>query len=170
MGKASTKKNKNIYQISREELGLTREKASELLEVISVDKIEKIENGRINVHPDDVLQMSQKYKKPLICNYYCSKECAIGKQYVPEIKIQNLSQIVLQMLAALNSVQNKQQRFIEIVADEIIDDEEILDFINFQDELEKISIAVETLQLWSEKMIYEGKINKEVYTKIKNKE
>lgn len=31
MGRVSTKENKNIYQIKREELGLTREKASEII-------------------------------------------------------------------------------------------------------------------------------------------
>ena len=31
MGRTSTKENKNSYQLAREELGLTREKASELL-------------------------------------------------------------------------------------------------------------------------------------------
>ena len=43
MGKKSTKENKNIYQTSREEAGLTREKASELMEFVSADRIEKIE-------------------------------------------------------------------------------------------------------------------------------
>ena len=32
MGKRSVRENKNIYQTSREEAGLTREKASELME------------------------------------------------------------------------------------------------------------------------------------------
>ena len=46
MGRKSTKENKNIYQISREAVSLTREAASELLEYISADRIEKIESGR----------------------------------------------------------------------------------------------------------------------------
>ena len=35
MGKRSVKENKNIYQTSREELGLSREAAAEVLEFIS---------------------------------------------------------------------------------------------------------------------------------------
>lgn len=42
MGRTSTKENKNSYQLAREELGLTREKASELLETIAPERIEKI--------------------------------------------------------------------------------------------------------------------------------
>ena len=46
MGKKSTKENKNIYQTSREDAGLTREKASELMEFVSADRIEKIESEK----------------------------------------------------------------------------------------------------------------------------
>lgn len=42
MGRTSTKENKNSYQLAREELGLTREKASELLETIAPERIEKL--------------------------------------------------------------------------------------------------------------------------------
>ena len=95
MGRASTKENKNRYQLIREELRLSREKAAELLETIPPERIEKIENERTDPHPDEVLTMAQKYKKPSLCNYYCSNQCPIGKQYVPEIKIKELSSIVI---------------------------------------------------------------------------
>ena len=44
MGRVSVKENKNIYQLRREELGLSREKASELLETMPAERIEKIES------------------------------------------------------------------------------------------------------------------------------
>ena len=55
MGRASTKENKNRYQLMREELGLSREKASELLETISPERIEKIESEKTLPYPDEVL-------------------------------------------------------------------------------------------------------------------
>ena len=55
MPKKSSKENKNIYFQRREELNLTREKASELLETIPSDRIEKIENERVTPYPDEVL-------------------------------------------------------------------------------------------------------------------
>ena len=64
MGRTSTKENKNSYQLAREELGLTREKASELLETIAPERIEKIENERTVPRPDEVLTMAEKYKRP----------------------------------------------------------------------------------------------------------
>ena len=104
MARVSTKANKNIYQTTREGLKLTREAAGELLEVIAPERIEKIENERTMPHPEEVLIMAQKYKLPRLCNYYCANQCPIGQQYVPEIKVKDLSQIILEMLASLNSM------------------------------------------------------------------
>ena len=169
MGRASIKENKNKYQLAREKLGLTREKASDLLEVIPPERIEKIENERSLPHPDEVLAMSQKYKKPSLCNYYCSNECPIGKEYVPEVQIKELSAIVLEMLASLNSVSKTKDRLIEIAADGVISNDEIEDFIYIQNELERISITVETLQLWAEKMLANGVIDADEYNARKHK-
>lgn len=169
MGRASTKENKNLYFTTREGLGLTRDEASDLLEVIPPERIEKIENERSLPHPDEVLVMSQKYKKPSLCNYYCSHECPIGKEYVPEVQVKELSAIVLEMLASLQSVNKTKERLIEIAADGIIANDEIDDFIYIQNELERISITVETLQLWAEKMLAHGVIDASAYQARKNK-
>ena len=110
MGKKSTKENKTPYQLRREELGLSREDASQLLEFIPPERILRFENGPSSPQPDEVIQMAEKYKMPSLCNYYCSHECSIGRQYVPEIKIEDLSQIVLKMLASLNSISKEKER------------------------------------------------------------
>lgn len=169
MPKVSTKENKNIYFRRREELGLTRDKASELLESIPPERIEKIENERCAPHPEEVLIMAEKYKSPELCNYYCSHQCQIGQQYVPEIKMQDLSQIVLKMLSSLNAVQRNRDRLIDITADGQIDNKELEEFIDIQEELEKISITVETLQLWSEQMLANGSIDVNMYNELISK-
>lgn len=168
MGKISVKENKKPYQIRREELGLSREKASELLGTIPPERIEKFENDKSFLHPDEVLAMSDAYKMPALCNYYCANECPIGMKYVPEVKVKDLSQIVLEMLSSLNTIHKRQERFIEITADGIIEGEEIKDFIHIQEELKKISITVETLQLWSEQMLADNQIDIEAYNTYKN--
>ena len=164
MGRASTKSNKNRYQLVREELGLSREKASELLEAVTPERIEKIESGKSLPHPDEVLTMAAKYRRPSLCNYYCSNQCPIGQAYVPEIEMKELSAIVLEMLVNL-----EKERLIEITADGKIEGDEIDDFIRIQEELEKISITVETLQLWAEKMLVNGIIDPEAYQARKQK-
>lgn len=169
MARISPKENKNIYHKTREALHLTRESASVLLESIPPERIEKIENERSLPHPDEVLIMAEKYKQPDLCNYYCANQCPIGQQYVPEIKIKDLSQIVLEMLASLNSMNKRKERLIEITADGVISDDELMDFIFIQKELERISITVETLQLWAERMLATGAIDAEQYTICKNR-
>ena len=169
MARVSTKENKNIYHKTRESLQLTREAASELLESITPERIEKIENERSLPHPDEVLVMAEKYKQPSLCNFYCANQCPIGQQYVPEVKIKDLCQIVLEMLASLNSMGKQKERLIEITVDGKITGDELEDFIYIQEELERISIAVETLQLWSERMLATGAIDVEQYNAYKDK-
>lgn len=169
MARVSTKENKNIYHKTREALRLTREAASELLESIPPERIERIENERCYPHPDEVLVMAQRYKQPDLCNYYCANQCPIGQHYVPEIKLKDLSQIVLEMLASLNSMNKRKERLIEITADGVISDDELTDFIFIQEELERISITVETLQLWAERMLATGAIDAQQYRACKER-
>ena len=134
MARMSTKENKNVYQTTREGLKLTREAASDLLETIAPERIEKIENERSLPHPDEVITMAQKYKMPSLCNYYCANQCPIGQQYVPEIKVKDLSQIVLEMLASLNAMHKEKERLIEITVDGKISGEELADFVAIQEQ------------------------------------
>ncbi len=162
MSKEFTKENKNPYYAMREEKDWTREYVcyEKLDGLISHNKLEKIENDRINIHPDDVLLLAQAYDAPELCNYYCSHECPIGQKYVPEIQVKDLSRIVLEMLASLNSVEKEKNRLIEITADGEITNDEIKDFMAIQEQLEKISMTVEALQLWTEKMLASHKQEK----------
>ena len=169
MGRGSTKENKTIYQLAREEMGLSREKASELLELIMPDRLERIERKKSLPHPDEVLLMAEKYKRPSLCNYYCATQCPIGKEYVPRIENKELQAIVLEMLSSLNAVNGRKDQLIDIAVDGKIDDSEIDEFIYIQRELERISITVETLQLWSEKMLATGVIDVAVYNSRKDR-
>ena len=168
MGRVSTKENKIVYQLAREKLGYSREKAAEETN-LEPFKIERIENEKIKADPWDVVAMATAYKEPQLCNYYCANECPIGMKYVPEIKIKDLSQVVLEMLASLNSMKKSQERLIEITADGIIEKDELEDFINIQKELERISVTVETLRLWTEQMLATGKIDIKQYKELTRK-
>ena len=169
MARVSSKKDKNIYQQTREGLELSREGASELLEWISPERIERIENEKSNPNPDEVLQMAEKYKLPRLCNYYCANKCPIGEKFVHEIPVKDLSQVVLELLASLNAMQKRKDLLIEITADGKIGKEELQDFVFIQQELEKISVTVETLQLWTQKMVATGKIDTEAYKALTEK-
>lgn len=161
MGKKSIRENKNIYQLSREAMEYTREKASEAMVFISPDRIEKIESEKSLPHPDEILAMSKCYKVPQLCNYFCSHECPIGIEQVPEIPVRDLSQLTLEILASLNTLENEKTRLIEITVDGEITEDEMNDFVNIKEQLDKIALSVNSLKLWIEKSIADGKIDRD---------
>ena len=162
MGRKSTKENKNIYQTSREDMNYSREAAAEQLGFISSDRIEKIENEKTLPHPEEVLAMADCYKNPALCNYFCSHECPIGIEYVPEIQTKELSQITLEMLATLNKLTREKERLIEITVDGELSSDELPDFLKIKEELEKMALVIDSLNLWLDQTIVSGKIDKEL--------
>ena len=162
MGRKSTKENKTVYQTSREALGYTRETAAEKLQFISEDRIEKIEYEKSLPHPEEILAMAECYKNPALCNYFCSHECPIGIEHVPEIKEKALSQITLEMLATLHKLTKAKERLIEITADGELTEDEIPDFLHIRSELQKMSMAIDSLNLWIDQTIADGKIDKKM--------
>lgn len=158
MGRKSTRENKTNYQICREAMGFTREQAAELMDYVSADRIEKIESEKSFPHPEEILAMSKCYKAPDMCNHYCSHECPIGMEYVPEAKIKNLSQITLEMLNSLNLIDKEKNRLIEITVDEKITNDEMNDFMRINERLTEISSIVSSLQLWIKKALADGHI------------
>lgn len=163
MAKKSTKENKNVYMLSREAAGLSRDAASERLGFMSADRIYRIEKGTLP-DPEEVLQMAESYQDMSLCNYYCANECRIGQVYVPEVKIKSLPQITVEMLATLNELNKNKERLLEIVVDGMITEDEIPDFLSIQDSLDKMSITIDALKLWVDQMIAEGKIDRNAFS------
>lgn len=159
MGKQSTRENKTIYQLCREERGLTREKASEAMNGVSSSRIEKIEYELQEPTPYDIMQMADCYNRPDLCNYYCSHKCAIGNRYVPEIEVSELSSIILETIASLNEINPLTGRLIQIARDGRISDDEIKDFAYISKKLDEVSLAIDSLNLWIDKTAGEKNIN-----------
>ncbi len=159
MGRISTKEDKTIYQMCREEMGLSREKASELMEGISSSRIEKIEYETQAPTPYDIVQMADCYKRPDLCNYYCSHRCEIGNRYVPSIKVSELSHIILETIAALNDINPLTSRLIQIARDGKITDDELPDFAYISSKLDEVSLAITALNLWVDKTASENDLN-----------
>ena len=165
MGRKSTKENKNIYQLSRESLGLTREAAAEKLSFISADRIEKFESEKTVPHPEEILAMADCYKNPSLCNYFCSNVCPIGQEYVPEVKVKDLAQVTIEMVVTLNNLVKERDRLLEITVDGKITKDEMPDFMNIQEQLEKMSITIDSLKLWVDNSIASGELDKTMFEK-----
>lgn len=169
MGRQSTRKNKNIYQLAREEKGLTREKAGDLMVGMSSGRIEKIEYDQQEPTPYDIVQMADCYGRPDLCNYYCSHRCAIGDRYVPEIEITELSGIILETIASLNDIGSLTQKMVQIARDGKITDDEISDFALISSKLDAISLAIDSLNLWIDKTAADNQLNLEMLKEEKRK-
>ncbi len=156
MGRKSIKENKNEYQLSREAAGLTRAEAADLMEYISESRIEKIESEKTDPNPEEIIAMSKAYKRPELCNYYCSVKCPLGRDNVHRVEAKDLSQITLEMLATLNNLNKEKDRMIEITADGVISDDEMDDFSRIRKQLNQISDTVDSLQLWIDKTVAAG--------------
>ena len=163
MGRKSIRENKNIYQITRENLGLTREKAGELIPGFSPERIEKIENERVQIRPDDVKLMAEYYKAPGLCNYFCSQECPIGKGRTPRVESRELVQIAVETINGINRLNREKDRLLEIAEDGSISRDEYEDFAQIREVLEKIQVSVSTLQLWLEQKMAEGEIEEDAF-------
>ena len=169
MGRKSIKENKNVYQEARDELGWSRKKAAE--EILNVEngkygyvdeyKLVKIEEESIKIQPEDIVALSKAYNKPELRNYYCCHQCDIGAIDAPEVIYKdNVHEILVNMAISLESVNTKKTRLMEILADGKVDDAEIADLNKILEELEKISMTVEAIQLWCEKVKRLGNENK----------
>ena len=167
MGKKSIREDKNIFQLAREEAGLTRAQASEKHVFVSESRIEKYESGKSEVHPEEVLAMARAYKKPMLCNYYCSQMCPIGKENVPEIKMKDLAQIVLNTLATLNALEDEKDRLIEITADSQVSEDELSDFVRIQKGIEQIALASDSLSMWMNQMVASGQIDEKRLNQVR---
>lgn len=161
MGRKSIKENKNVYQEARDELGWSREKAAD--EILKIEngrygyvdkyKLVKIEEESIKIQPEDIVALSKVYNKPELRNYYCCHQCDIGAIDAPEVIYKdNVHEILVNMAISLESVNTKKTRLMEILADGKVDDAEIADLNKILEELEKISMTVEAIQLWCEKV------------------
>ena len=160
MGRKSTKENKNIYQEARENIGWSREKAAD--EIMKIDdgkysyldkyKLAKIEEETVKIHPEDVVAFSKAYNMPELRNYYCCHHCDIGDIDTPEVTYKdNVHEILVNMAVSLESVNAKKSRLMEILADGVVDSDEINDLNLILSELEKIAMTIEAIQLWCEK-------------------
>ena len=155
MGKKSVRENKNMYYQYREKMGYTREQASEKMNGISASRIEKIDNEKALPHPDEILQMAKCYNAPEMCNMYCSNECPIGKETVPEIELKDISKLTLEMIVSLNSLERDKDRLMEIAVDGVISEDEMADFEAIRKRLSEIAASIDSLELWTKKNVKE---------------
>ena len=108
----------NIYRKARKNAARTQpllnncESAQDLV-YIERTKLLGIESGDKMPSPDDVVSMSKVYNAPELCNYYCTKQCPIGKDKETLI-YEDLSEIAVRLMSALHFL-NKSNDYLKTV-------------------------------------------------------
>ena len=139
-------------------MGLSRDAAEELLTFVSADRIEKIESGKSAPHPDEVLFMEQGYQNPTLSNYYCTHECPIGMKYVQKAELKDLPQLTVELLAALNAIEEEKNRLIDISVDGRVNDYERRQFDVILGKLAALDRAIRGMRIWIEHAMNTGKM------------
>ncbi len=158
MGKKATKTLDNIYYKARMEAAekqddfTSREKAAEILG-IDRTRLARIELETILPYPEEVVQMAKAYNTPELMNFFCARECPIGKGTVREITIDDFDRLSLKVLGSLQDIDELRMSLIAISEDGIIETGEEKQFYSILDSLDKIAASANSLKVWAKKNI-----------------
>ncbi|MCC0723036.1 helix-turn-helix domain-containing protein [Clostridioides sp. ZZV14-6044] len=136
----------NIYQLSRENTGLTQEKASELLD-ISVESLRAYENDK-RIPPNAmVVKMISIYNNNMLGYEHVRRTTKAGVIFLPKLEMKSLSSITLKLHKEIKDYLKKEDDFIDIVEDDVIDEDEEEVWNDVMEKLESIYEAILKLKL-----------------------
>ncbi|AZV56772.1 helix-turn-helix transcriptional regulator [Clostridium sp. AWRP] len=131
----------------------SREGTSEILGV-SPSSLLNYETGVCKQIPTDVVvKMAEIYNAPELMNYYCCKECPIGKYSVPHIEVLEMDRITIQIVSSLENINEVKKELLDITEDGIITEYEKPKLDHIVKTLDKISVESQELKLWVQKNI-----------------
>lgn len=136
----------NIYQLSRENTGLTQEKASELLD-ISVESLRAYENDK-RIPPNSIVsKMVSIYDNNLLGYEHVRRTTEAGVMFLPQLEMKSLSSITLKLHKEIKDYLKKEDDFIGIVEDDVIEESEEEVWNDVMQELEDIFKSILILKL-----------------------
>lgn len=156
MPRKATKAAGNVYYLARMEAAAcndnlnSREGAAEIMG-IDRTRLARIELGSLDPYPEEVLLMSDTYNAPELGNHFCSQQCPLGKQTVPQIEVAQLDRLTIQVLSALKRITFVKETLLDIAADGVITTEEKPELEKVMEALDMISKNAHALKLWAEK-------------------
>ncbi|MCJ0224512.1 helix-turn-helix transcriptional regulator [Clostridioides difficile] len=136
----------NIYQKARENTNLTQEKASELLD-ISVESLRAYENDK-RIPPNTVVaKMVSIYNNNLLGYEHVRRTTEAGVMFLPKLEMKSLSSITLKLHKEIKDYLKKEDGFIDVVEDDVIDEDEEEVWNDVMEKLEGIYKAILKLKL-----------------------
>ena len=100
---------------------------------------------------DDVARMIQIYGAPELRNHFCANVCPLGKEYVPNLEYKNLDRVSLQLLVALQRIEQVRDDLGNILVDGNVGASEKEKFQEIVATLKHIANQANALELWAQK-------------------
>jgi len=126
------------------------EKAQNVLG-IERTRLLRIEGGKLIPHPEDVGVLAQAYEAPELINYYCTKQCPLGRERGMEPLVHNdLDRIIVLLMTSLHTIERVEDELCRIFEDGKVSEEEKKDFKRLINTLSKIAYSAESLKLWAD--------------------
>lgn len=113
----------NIYQIARNNAGMTQEQAAEMLHV-SVRSLADYEGGRTIPGDDIVCGMIETYKTEWLGYEHLKQSTEVGKYFLPDIDFTDLAKSVLRLQKEVADVIQVNSDMVEVACDGIVDKHE----------------------------------------------
>ena len=126
MSKYATKANENVFYLARSEAAkfndslASREGASEMLGTDRT-RLARIELGSQDPLPEDVLLMADLYRRPELCNHYCTRICPIGKKTMEPMIEGSLPELAIKSFFAAHDIDQPAEEFLKMMEDGKLD-------------------------------------------------
>jgi DNA-binding XRE family transcriptional regulator len=135
------KKGRTIYQTARLYTDYTQESASELLNV-STKSIGDYERGE-TIPPDEiVIAMVELYHTPWLPYMHLKLNNAVGKKYLPDIQLRDLSSSILDLQVEMDNTNKVQLGMATIGRDNIVDKHEETEWKKYMSNLRSLGGAL----------------------------
>lgn len=135
------KKGKTIYQIARLTTDFTQESASERLN-ISPKSIGAYERGE-TIPPDEmVITMVELYNAPWLSYMHLKINNPVGKKYLPDIQLRELSSSILDLQVEMDNTNKVQLGMATIGRDNIVDEHEASEWKKYMSNLRSLGGAL----------------------------
>lgn len=118
------KRYRSIYQLARNNAGLTQEQAAELLH-ISVRSLADYESGATTPNGDIVYDMVDIYDANWLGYEHLRQSSKVGQRCLPKLNITDLAQSVLSLQKESTDVENIKPCMIKIASNGKVDDHEV---------------------------------------------
>ncbi|MDF2548787.1 MAG: helix-turn-helix domain protein [Anaerosolibacter sp.] len=113
----------NIYRVARKAAGFTRESAAEHI-CTSVRSLADYETGKTIPGDDIVCMMAEVYKARWLGYMHLQQSTELGRKYLPELHISELSRSVLRFQKEVGDLKYVNEDMIEIACDGTVDQQE----------------------------------------------